>query len=729
MSLTALKDYTYYAKYANWKDGRRETWKEAVNRVKGMMLEKYKDIPEVHEDIEFAYEMMYKRKVLGSQRALQFGGEEILKKNMKMYNCLASYCDRPRFFQETMYLLLCGCGTGFSVQKHHVEKLPNLITTKYKGSKTFVVEDSIEGWADAVGVLICSYFDGDTLFPEYNRYEIDFDFSQVRPEGAPIGRNRRKAPGPEPLKRSLGKVKEILDKAMNEHSYEFKKLKPIECYDIVMHISDAVLSGGIRRSATLCMFSHDDEEMLKAKTGNWFYENPQRARSNNSALLLKDQITYEQFASIMESVKQYGEPGYIWSESTEQLFNPCVEASFYPVSPTGESAWQACNLSTINWGKIHSEEEFYEACRAASIIGTLQAGFTDVGYLTVAAKETIEREALLGVSGTGWLEKPELSLREEVQRKGAKIVIKTNQEIAKKIGINPTARGTLVKPEGSSSSMLGTSSGIHPHNSKRYIRNVQANRNEALYQYFKSINPKACQESVWSANKTDDVISFCIEVPPGSKTKNQISALDLLEIVKLIQKNWVQSGKVEENCTQPWLSHNVSNTINVKEDEWEDVTKYIYKNKKYFAGISLLPVTGDKDYKQAPFTAIYLPSEMAKYYGDWIVFVAGLIEAGLNLYEDDLWTACDALLGRVEVKGKAKLAWKERCEKFAGSYTGDDMKKLTYAMKDVYNYKLWVDLNREYKYVDYTDFREETNSVDHTQESVCAGGSCELTRF
>lgn len=1089
MSIKALQDYTFYAKYSNWKNGRRETWKEAVNRVKNMMLTKYKDYPEVHKDIEFAYEMMYQRKVLGSQRALQFGGEEILRHNMKIFNCLASYCDRPRFFQETMYLLLCGCGTGFSIQKHHIERLPKVI--KKEGSAKFIVQDSIEGWSDAVGVLVCSYFENDTLFPEYNGKHIDFDFSLVRPEGSPIGKNKRKAPGSAPLKRSLLKIKDILESVNN-------KLKPIEAYDIVMHISDAVLSGGIRRSATLCMFSYDDEEMLKAKTGNWYYENPQRARSNNSALLLKDGVSFDEFHKIMESVKEFGEPGYIWSENSEQLFNPslrrgtkiitstgiynieelqdkdifvpnlygelqpakcrlsgknkelwrielsnnivyyatkehkwpilvnhmfrkvetanlkcgdkiptinkqflfnhtdnythnqgfmigynlgdgwittrqdnnkkqygfivsekesyikdildatlmeikqdsinrqhkwtprqgvnshtyecnlqskainlffeqvgcthkdnglptyvwksseefrkgvidglfssdgyvgklkksknqlkiaissksqklildlqellgfygidskifyrkidgsktrfpngkiynkiyhrwtlvirkvkdqikfaktfkltnkskdnyleqyrtddyycpkndfitvksveqteltedvwdisvydnthcfqlshcitgnCVEASFYPVSPDGESSWQACNLSTINWGKIKTEEEFYDACKAASIIGTLQAGFTEVGYLTQASKETIEREALLGVSGTGWLEKPDISLNENIQQRGAKIVVDTNQEIAKKIQINPSARTTLVKPEGSSSCMLGTSSGIHPHNSKRYIRRVQANRNEILYQFFKTYNPKACEESAWSANNTDDVISFCIEVPDGSKTKNQMSAIELLEIVKKIQQNWVQYGKVNKYCRQPWLSHNVSNTINVKADEWEDVTKYIYENRKYFAGISLLPVTGDKDYKQAPFTTVYLPSEMSKYYGNWIVFVAGLIESGLNLFDDDLWSACDALLNKIPIKGKAKEKWKNRCIKFADSYTEGNIKQLTYAMKDVYNYKLWTDLNREYQDVDYTLLEEKENNTNYSQESVCAGGSCEIMRF
>jgi ribonucleoside-triphosphate reductase len=732
MSVSALQEYTFVAKYARWipEKKRRETWNESVARVKKMMLDKYSDNPEVHEDIEWAYEMMRKKRVLGSQRALQFGGSPIFKHNARIYNCITSFCDRLRFFQECMYLLLCGCGTGFSVQKHHVEKLPILIKEK-RGTKKFVIEDSIEGWSDAIGVLVTSYFQQEELFPEYVGKVVNFDYSSIRPAGSYLGSSSGKAPGPEPLKNALTNIKKILDGALKDMEFASKsirKLSAIQAYDIIMHSADAVISGGVRRSATICVFSPDDQDMAKAKTGNWFIENPQRGRSNNSALLLRDKTTPKQFSELMQSVRQFGEPGFVWSDSTELIVNPCVEIGMWPVDEsTGESGWQACNLSTINCAKIKSEEDFIEACRAASIIGSLQAGFSSFAYLGEASENIVKREALLGVSMTGIMEQHEICLNPEVQKKGAKVVKEENKRITKIIGINQAARTTCIKPEGTSSCVLGTSSGIHPHHAKRYIRRVQANKMEPIYNYFRGINPRACDESVWSNNDSDDVVAFCVEVPAGAKTKNQVGAIDLLTHVKNTQQNWVIPGTNKSLCTKPWLVHNVSNTINVKEDEWDEVESFIYKNRKYFCGISLLPITGDKDYPQAPFTAIYLPSEQVRHYGDASLFVSGLIEVALNLWEDNLWAACDSLLGiGAKIKGNGKKEWSDRCKKFAERYFDGDLRKLTYCMKDVYNWKEWVDLNREYTSVDYTKVIEEQDNVQPVQEIACAGGACEI---
>jgi len=731
MSIKSLMNYTFVSKYARWcpEKKRRETWQESVDRVKQMMLDKYVDphndnFLDVKDAISQAYEDMRKKKILGSQRALQFGGAPVFKHNARIYNCIASYTDRVRFFQECMYLLLCGCGTGFSVQKHHIDKLPKIVKSK-EGYKKFVIEDSIEGWSDAVGVLVSSYFKKCNLFPEYNGKNVTFDYTNIRPAGAYLKSSGGKAPGPDPLKKALTSIKKVLDNIIKEGR---DKIKPIEAYDIVMFGADAVISGGVRRSATICLFSADDEEMAKAKTGSWFIDNPQRGRSNNSALLLRKKTSKKQFSELMQSVKEFGEPGFVWSDSTELIVNPCVEIGMWPVDETtGESGWQACNLSTINCAKVKTVEDFYAACESAAIIGTLQAGFTDFPYLGKASENIISREALLGVSMTGIMEQHEICLDPKVQKKGAEIVKKTNERIAKLIGINKAARTTCVKPEGTSSCILVTSSGIHPHHAKRYIRRVQANKMEPIYQYFKTINPRACEESVWSNNDSDDVVAFCVEVPDGSKIKNQLGAIDLLEYVKSTQQSWVMSGTNPEQCTQKWLTHNVSNTINVKPEEWDAVTEFIYDNRQYFCGVSLLPIAGDKDYAQAPFTTVYLPSEQIQHYGDAAVFVSGLIEVGLSLYEDNLWAACDSLLGvGQKIKGSEKKEYRDRCQRFADRYMNGDLKLLTYCMKDVYNWKNWLDMNREYKEVDYTQVIEEENNVKAEQEWACSGGSCEI---
>lgn len=728
-ALNELQNYTFVSKYARWieSENRRETWKEAVDRVKNMMHVRYAD-KNIAQQIDWAYDLMFKKRVLGSQRALQFGGEPILKRHAKIYNCTSSYCDRLRFFQECFWLLLCGSGTGFSVQKHHVAKLPQLSPNqkdKRKGVK-YIIEDSIEGWADALGVLLSSYFNkpSEARFSQYKDEYIVFDYSNIREKGAKLSSGVGKAPGFEPLQNGLEKIRELLDRCIANGQ---KKLRPIDAYDIIMHSSDAVLSGGVRRSASLALFSADDDEMAKAKTGNWYMENPQRARSNNSALLLKDSTSYDDFKNLMESVKEFGEPGFIWSDSTEMTFNPCVEVGMWPVDEkTGKSGWQGCNLSTINCSSVADEEDFYERCKAAAIIGTLQAGFTDLEYLGEVSKSIFDREALLGVSLTGIMEKHDLVLTENVLKAGAKIAVDTNKDLSKKIGINQAARVTCLKPEGTSSSMLGTSSGIHPHHAKRYIRHVQANILEAPYQHFKSYNPQACEKSSWSANNTDEVIKFPIEVPDGSKLKNQLPAVEMLSVVKDAQKNWVQSGKNRSLCTQDFLSHNVSNTVTVQPEEWEEVTKYIYQNRKYFAGISLIPQSGDKDYPQAPFTTVLTSREIVKEYGDAALWCSGLIELGLNAFDNNLWAACDyiTLNQDTDKDSEDKQLFSLKMRRFAKKYFNNDIKRLTYCMKDVYNWKIYTDLYNSFSKVDYTQLLETEDNTTGIEEISCAGGAC-----
>lgn len=1133
MSIKALQEYTRFSKYAKYipEKRRRESWNEQIDRVMAMHREKFAPfLPELEDDLQFVEGMLRQKRILGSQRALQFGGSPILSKNARMYNCTVSYIDRIRFFQEAMYVLLCGCGAGFSVQPHHVNQLPPLKAPDSSEVMEYVVPDSIEGWSDAIGVLMSSYCTKEAPFPECAGATITFDYSQIRPEGSPISHGG-KAPGPGGLMDSIEKIRSILIRATSKGS---RRLRPIEAYDIVMHISDSVLSGGIRRSACICLFDPKDEEMVKAKTGNWQTLNPQRARSNNSALLMREETTREEFTELMKSVKEFGEPGFFWSDDRDIIYNPCLTGDTWvttidgpkqikdiigietellingkfekttsngfwltgnkaifevelvngmkikatgnhkflvdsidgkewktlgsietgdslhlsenidniswsgtggtteegwlignligdgtisknecrwsywgetkdqmhseckllleEVSPKAtidkdyeftetpsqynnhvniyssrfksiitkynitdtntkhfnslleqgssnlhrgligglfdadgsvwgsnkqglyasisqshletveicqrilsrfgiistiirskpegdylmpdgnggeklyhcktqyelrvcgrlmvekffdtfhildrkknmkfneeiakytkaaysssklytskvksikslakadvydctipsvhcfdangivshncgeigmmayldvvnrkETGWQFCNLCEINMKKVKTEELFIESCTAAAILGTLQAAYTSFKYLGATTDAIVQREALLGVSMTGMMDCPEIAFDPHIQRKGSKVILDVNERIANIIGINVCARATCVKPAGNSSCILGTSSGIHAHHAKRYFRHVQANKLESALKYFVKFNPMAVEESVWSANNTDVIIKFLCDVPAGSITKNQLSAQELLDKVKLTQQNWVAYGTRIENCVHPKLRHNVSNTINVKPEEWHEVDKYIYRNRHWFAGISLIPNSGDKDYPQAPFTAVHTPTEMIQMYGDGVMFASGLIVDGLRCFEDDLWKACDAVLGtgeiplevyeadsskftvygdqydrfrytlpneeKIELPGyvfQAQKEWIRRAKQFANRYFDNNIKQMTYCLKDIRNWKIWCDLKREYINVPWEEFTEDDDHTKIEQTVACAGGKCDI---
>lgn len=772
MSIKALSDYTFYSRYARYnKDKkRRETWEEAVGRVFEMHRKKYakqiEENPELDQLINFAQSMQNKKRVLAAQRTLQFAGDPIFKHELKVYNCLFTHIDRERVFQEIMYSLLCGCGVGFSVQKQHIGLLGR-IYRKEKDTPTidYQIKDSIEGWADAVGVLMDSYFRKSDWFGPYHGVNVNFDFSKIRPEGELIA-GQFKAPGPNGLKSSLEKIKSVIETRLE--SFEFRKnreddfaykLRPIDAYDIIMHISDAVLSGGVRRSATLCLFSHDDDEMLNAKIGDWFITNPQRGRSNNSAALLKGHVTREEFAKLMKSTKEFGEPGFIWMDDLDIGYNPCVEIGMYPKTRDGRSGFQGCNLTEINGKWCDTKENFLKACEASAIIGTLQAGYTDFKYLSKESQEIFEEEALLGCSITGMMDNPDLLFNDETQKEAAEFILKTNEKVAKMLGIKPCARATCVKPAGSTSCVLGTSSGIHPHHAKRYIRRVQANKTEFCLQETEKRNPSAVEESVWSTNKTDKVISFLCEVPAGAIVKNQLKAVELLERVKLTQQNWVNYGSVIDRCVNPKTRHNVSNTITVKPDEWEEVEAFIFDNQQWFAGISLLPSSGDLDYAQAPFATVMTPSELVKEYGDASVFASGLIVDGLGAFDNNLWRACDTVLGFGEdlLKGMnvpiypssrnykdlaeyfikkeeheewfSKCDWVRRVKQFANRYFDGDVRRATYCLKHVSLWKTWCDLKREYVELDWSQITEEHEShvnADTLGSQACSGGSCEI---
>jgi len=744
MSIDTLKDYVFTSKYARYvpEKKRRETFEEAVERVMNMHRKHFNDKGiDVSDLIDRCERGMKSKIILGSQRAMQFGGEPILRKSARLYNCSGAYCDRPRFFQEAMWLLLCGSGVGFSVQKHHVEKLPKIQKPNKKDAVTHVIDDSIEGWADAIGVLLSCYFVENQPFPEYFGKTVTFDYSSIRAKGKAISSGTGKAPGPEPLKRSIDIIRDFINQRLEEG---FDRLRSVDAYDIIMHSSDAVLSGGVRRSATLALFSPDDDLMASAKTGNWLVDNPQRARSNNSAMLIRGETTREQFAYLMSNVREFGEPGFIFSDNKDGVLNPCAEIQMYP-QIDGKSGFAFCNLCEINMGIIDTPHRFLEACELASILGTLQADYTDFEYLGEVSQAIAKREALLGVSMTGMMEHPSIAFDPELQRKGAKIILETNEKIARRIGINPCARATCLKPSGTASGLLGTSSGIHPHHAKRYLRRAQSNADDVIVKHFQSINPMAVEKSVWNPNGTDLVLSFCVEAGEDSITKRDVNALDLLKKVKLTKENWIDAGKRTEACAQPWLSHNVSNTISVKDEEWDEVEDYIYENRNIFAGISLLADGGDLDYPQAPFCEVLSAKELVEYYGHGAIFASGLVEEGKMAFDDNLWAACDAVLGKgedlttttpkkhskrsyeaLEAVRENKLKWVEEAKEFSEHYFGGDIKKMTRCLKRVSLRKIWDDLKRSYKPVDYTQLVEIKDTTKVAQTMACSGGTCEI---
>lgn len=438
----------------------------------------------------------------------------------------------------------------------------------------------------------------------------------------------------------------------------------------------------------------------------------------------------------------------------------CVEIGMYPKTRDGRSGFQGCNLTEINGKWCDTKENFLKACEASAIIGTLQAGYTDFKYLSKETTEIFAEEALLGCSITGMMDNPDILFDEEIQREGIKFIIDTNTKVAKMLGINPAARAGCVKPAGSTSCVLGTASGIHPHHAKRYLRRVQANKSEFCLQETEKRNPAAVEESVWSTNKTDKVISFLCEVPPGAIVKNQLKAVELLEKVRTTQKNWVEYGTVIERCVNPKTRHNVSNTITVKSDEWDDVEDFIFDNQKWFAGISLLSASGDLDYAQAPFATVLTPNELVKEYGDSSVFASGLIVDGLAAFDSNLWRACDTVLGygedlysegmtKPEYPSRknnkelaeyflsrdtydewfAKVDWVRRVKQFSDRYFDGDLKRSTYCLKHVSLWKTWCDLKREYVELDWTQITEDHEShvnADTMGAQACSGGSCEI---
>jgi len=566
-----LSEITTYMKYAKFKPelNRRETWDELVTRNKEMHQTKF---PQLKDEIEEAYKLVYDKKVLPSMRSLQFAGKPIELNNARIFNCSFLPIDDWRSFSEIMFLLLSGCGVGYSVQTHHIEQLPEIkVPTKHK---RYLIGDSIEGWADAVRMLCKAYFTGAPL--------PLFDFRDIRPKGAQLITVGGKAPGPEPLKECLFNLSKIFERKKNGD-----KLSSVEVHDMACHIADAVLSGGIRRAALISLFDLDDEDMLTCKFGNWWEENPQRGRANNSAVVLRHKITEEEFRKLWKKIELSGsgEPGIYFSNDKDWGTNPCCEIALRP--------YQFCNLCEVNVSNVESQEDLNERVKVGAFIGTLQAAYTDFHYLREIWQKTTERDALLGVGMTGIGSGAVLKYN---LKEAADLAKEVNAEVAEKIGVNKAARVTTVKPSGTSSLVLGTSSGIHAWHNDYYIRRIRVGKNEAIYSYLAVNHPELVEDDFFKPT-IQAVISVPQKAPEGSILRNE-NVIDMLERVKKFNVQWVKKGHRKGANT-----NNVSATVSVQEGEWEAVGNWMWENKETFNGLSVLPYFGGT-YTQAPFEDI-----------------------------------------------------------------------------------------------------------------------------
>tara|TARA_R110000851_G_scaffold100671_2_gene216361 strand:+ start:2094 stop:3950 length:1857 start_codon:yes stop_codon:yes gene_type:complete len=574
LSNKILSDITVHMKYARFIPSlnRRETWDELTTRNKEMHIKKY---PELTDEINSVYKLVYNKKILPSMRSMQFGGKPIEISPNRIYNCAYLPIDDKTAFSEIMFLLLGGTGVGYSVQKHHVDKLPPINKPYIKRTRRFLISDSIEGWADAIKVLMKSYLNGKSS-------SVEFDYSDIRAKGARLVTSGGKAPGPQPLKECIFKLTGILDQ-----KEDGEKLTTLEVHDMVCHIADSVLAGGIRRAALISLFSADDADMISCKSGNWWELNPQRGRSNNSAVLIRHKITKEFFMNLWKRVEASGsgEPGFYFNNDKDWGTNPCCEIALRP--------FQFCNLCEVNVSNVESQEDLNERVKGASFIGTLQAGYTDFHYLRDIWRETTEKDALIGVSmtgiGSGSVLKYDMS-------KAADVVKRENSRIAKIIGINKSARTTTVKPAGTTSLTLGTSSGIHAWHNDYYIRTLRVGKTEAIYQYLSKSIPVLVEDEFFSPHTTA-VISIPQKAPEKAIMRTE-SPFDLLERVKKVATEWIKPGHRTGSNT-----HNVSATISLKEDDWDLAGKWMWENRDSYNGLSVLPYNGGT-YKQAPFQDI-----------------------------------------------------------------------------------------------------------------------------
>lgn len=726
--LSELKLYTDYLK---WKDDKTsyETWEEAYDEILDKQHKK-KYGEKIMPYLEFVRPLLYSKAVLASQRNLQFRGQQIFKNNTKLYNCSVMYSYSPDMFKKGLYMLLSGAGLGVNLKKEFYSQLPT-VDERNEGTVTYIIEDSIEGWCNAAHTLISSYCKHPSLEAEYYKKKIRFDYSLIRPKGAYIS-GGFKAPGHEGLQASLEKIEAYLDTNLG-------KFKSLTVYNILMHLSDAVLSGGVRRSAMNIIFDFDDEDMLYAKTGNWRQENPHYARSNNSVGFIRNKFSKEDFQKVIDLNKGDNDVGFVFLSAYTQILNPCYEISFDfydKIKDRNYTVIQMCNLTEINAsysiGKdgTFNEKIFLKQCKAAAILGTLQAGYNEFKFLGKETEDIVKGEALLGVSITGWMDNLHL-FNPELLRKGVDVVRETNKEVANIININPAARLTCVKPSGNASVILGTASGIHPEHSKNYFRVMQINKESTTAKWLLDKYPDMIEESKWSATNSDHVIYVPIENTNG-KFKDTLNDIEHIQMIEMVQKNWVAYGTNEEYCYKKGHTHNVSNTILI--DNKQQIVDYIFKNQDNFTAVSFLERTGDKDYIQAPFTSVLTSSELLNKYGDAAILASGLIIDGLDCFRGDLWEACTVFEKDTPLQDTRKMIllqkdWIRRAKNFAKNFFGGDKKQMIYCLKDVYLFHKWTTIGREFKTI--PKFAEilpkpEFINIDTMGAIACSGGQCEI---
>jgi ribonucleoside-triphosphate reductase len=768
-----LAQVTFLSHYSrSTEDGTLETWDDVSMRVFAMhraflARSQSREVMEQMSDIIDEAEKAVNNKIIfPSGRSLQFGGHSILKNHAKIFNCTASFAAAPEILYKSFYLLLCGCGVGLSIQKHHVDKFPPLraiASADCEELTLYQIPDSIKGWALAFRVLLASFFDVSKACQlDENKYVDDakffgkrvvFDYSKIRPKGSAIADITGKAPGPKGLRTALEKIQTYLENVattMSQEASTNRKLRPIHVFDIMGFVSDAVLSGGVRRSAMLLLFSHDDEEMINSKVGNWFIDNPQRGRANISALLIRNKVKQEDVDDMLKKTREFGEPGFLFADSIETIVNPCAEISLFPVlegKTESRIGFECCNLTEINVKACRDEKSFLNACRLASFVGTLQSCYTNMPFLGATTEKILNRSRLLGVSLTGIMENVDIGLDPKLLQKGAAVVKSTNEKYAKFLGINPAHRLTAVKPSGTASVVLELGAcGIHPSHAERYIRRVQCADDDVIANAYAEKRPRSVDKSVWA--ETTKVLSFPVVLDKGVKTKQNTYAIELLNAARLVQKNWVLPGHVQERQPVGFEgTNNVSLTVNVAEDEWDSVAEHLFTYRSDFTGVSLLGNSGDVDYDQAPFERVFTIQELVEEFGDAVIFASGLIVDVKKCFGGSLHKACSTLTyGVAEVKTddashenveayEAQKLAVARIKKFAAKFF-DDEKQCVACLKRVdgfYNFNMLLRENSktsvdfENIVVDQEKFNKQSSA--RQGEIACSGRTCTLTRL